>query len=564
MRTLRHGLAVAGALLTASCGGGGTGAEPADLVVLGGTVHTADTDLPTATALAVRDGMIVHVGSDESVSPFVGPQSRVIDLEGEAVLPGFADGHVHLESGQSLVRGVDLTGIGDRAEWLRRIQARAEELEPGAWIVGGRWDHNLTASGAWPTKEELDQVTPNNPVSLSHIDGHYTWVNSLALETAGVEGDTPNPEGGRIDRDPETGEATGILLETASGLVGRHIPPVTDDDRQEILRRTLQRANALGITSAHNMAGIGRLEDYAVLAESGELTVRVWWGATGAAGQLDELRRTRDELEARIRKDQGPLFQLGYVKMMADGVLSAYTASLLEPYADNPEESGLPRTTQAELTAAVTEANAAGFPVAVHAIGDRAVRMALDAFEQAAANGAIPPLPNRIEHIEVVSPEDAPRFAQLGVLASFNPHHCITGIDVYNTARLAEERAAWSFPWGRLRDRGASLVLGSDWATAPLDPIQQLYAATIREKPAGGPPGGWHPDNRLSWEEALDGYTLAPAKAAGWDRELGTLSVGKWADFVILDGPVPEPLDRRILERRVRATYLAGEAVFER
>ena len=346
--------------------------------------------------------------------------------------------------------------------------------------------------------------------------------------------------------------------------MSRHIPAVSDEERVETLRRTLRLANELGITSAHNMAGIGRLEDYAALAESGDLTVRVWWGATGAADQLVELNRAKGDLERRVPQGRGPLLELGYVKLMADGVLSAYTASLLEPYADNPGESGLPRTDEAELGAEVTALNAAGFPVAIHAIGDRAVRMALNAFEQAAETGAIPDLPNRIEHIEVVHPDDAPRFAQLGVLASFNPHHCITGIDVYNTDRLGAERAPWSFAWGRLRDQGASLVLGSDWATAPLDPIHQLYAATLREKPAGGPSGGWHPDNKLSWDEALTGYTLVPAMAAGWGQELGSLTVGKWADFVILDGPVPQPVTRAILDRRVQATFLAGEAVFER
>ena len=488
-----------------------------------------------------------------------------MELDGEAVLPGFADGHVHLGSGQSLVRGVDLTGIADREEWLRRIGTRARELGPGAWIVGGRWDHNLTTDGAWPTRAELDAAAPENPVTLSHIDGHYTWVNSRALELAGVDGSTPDPEGGRIVRDADTGEATGILLETASGLVSRHVPSLSDEERLETLRETLRFANALGITSAHDMAGLGRVEDYERLAQEGDLTLRIWFGATGASSRLDELAQLRSEVARRgAGGAMGPLLEVGYVKLMADGVLSAYTASLLEPYADDPSEVGLPRSTAEELNSAVEAANRAGFPVAIHAIGDKAVRMALDAFEHAAEAGVVPSLPNRIEHIEVVSPDDASRFAELGVLASFNPHHCITGIDVYNTDRLGPERAAWSFAWGRLRDRGASLVLGSDWATAPLDPIQQLYAATLREKPSGGPAGGWHPDNRLTWEEALAGYTLAPAEAAGWDDEVGSLSVGKWADFVILDGPVPEPMDRRILDRRVQATYLAGRLVYER
>jgi predicted amidohydrolase YtcJ len=216
---------------------------------------------------------------------------------------------------------------------------------------------------------------------------------------------------------------------------------------------------------------------------------------------------------------------------------------------------------QDELDELVAACNAAGFPVAIHAIGDRGVRMSLDAFEASQAEHR-PPLPNRIEHNEVVDPADAPRYAELGVIASMNPHHCITGIDKYNSARLGADRAAWSFPWGRLRDAGATLVFGSDWATAPLAPMEHLYAATLREKPEGGPPGGWYPDNRLSWDEALRAYTLSAAEITGHGDELGSIEVGKWADFVIFDRALPEPLDRGMLQMRVAATYVAGAQVY--
>ena len=549
------------------CGEAGsrsTEATPADLVLTGGQVFTVEEALPRATAFAVTDGRIVAVGSDEHVEEWIGPETRRIALEGRAVLPGLIDGHVHLESGASLVRGVDLTGIPEREEWLRRIAARAAELTPGAWIVGGRWDHTLTLGAAWPTKEELDAVAPDHPVSLSHIDGHYTWVNSLALSLGGVTASTPDPEGGRVERDPSTGEATGILLETASGLVSRHIPAQSDDERLATLRETLRRANALGLTGAHNMTGLGRVPDYLTLAEEGALNLRVWHGATGAADDMERLLAVRADVRSRMTSlAGGPRFEIGYVKLMADGVLSARTAALIDPYADAPAETGLPRWSQEELNDQVAAVNEAGIPAAIHAIGDRAVQMSLDAFEASRDAGLTPALPNRIEHIEVVTPEDATRFQSLGVWASMNPHHCITGIDVYNTDRLGPDRAEWSFPWGRLRANGARLVFGSDWATAPLDPLQQLYAATLREKPAGGPEGGWHPDNRLTFDQALAAYTLAPAAAAGWDGEIGSISLGKWADFVVLDGSLPEPMDRSILERRVAATYLAGEAVYE-
>lgn len=558
-------MAASCSILLAGCAAASNPGPPADLVLTGARIHTVDAARPRATAMAVRDGRIVAVGSDEEVAERVGPDTRHIELTGEAVFPGLIDGHVHLESGLSLVRGVDLTGIPEREEWLRRIASRAAELEPGTWIVGGRWDHTLIPGGDWPTKGELDAVVPDHPVALSHIDGHYTWVNSRALEIGGVTSATPDPEGGRVVKDPATDAPTGILLETAAGLVGRHIPALSDEERRNTLRQTIRRANALGITGVHNMTGLSRVEDYLTLADEGELTMRVWFGATGAVSELDRLLEVRSAVRQQLaERSGGPRLDVGYVKLVADGVLSARTAALLEPYADDPEQVGLPRYGASELNAAVTAVNAVGIPVSIHAIGDRAVRMALDAFEESAAAGHMTELPNRIEHIEVVSPEDTPRFAELGVLASMNPHHCITGIDVYNTDRLGPDRAAWSFPWGRLRDQGADLVFGSDWATAPLDPIQQLYAAALREKPAGGPDGGWHPDNRVTFDEALAAYTLGPAAAAGWDGEIGSIAVGKWADFVILDGPLPDPIDRSILERRVRATYVAGEAVYER
>lgn len=560
--TLRRTVAVGVLLVAAACRGAPEG-EPAELVARGGVIHTSDARNPTAEALAVRDGRFVFVGGAGEAERWIGEATEVIDLDGRAVIPGLIDGHVHLESGLSLIRGVDLTGIADREEWTRRIAARATELGPGAWIVGGRWDHTLS-QGAFPSVEDLDPVTPGNPVALSDIDGHTTWANSLALEIAGVDAATPDPPGGRIVR-YASGEPTGILLETAGALVRDHVPPLGEEDEREAMRQTFAAAARLGLTGVHNMAGIGQIARHVAFAAAGELPLRVWYGAAGAADRVEELAATRDEARealAAVTAERGPTFEVGYAKLMADGVLSARTAALLAPYADEPGESGFMVTEVEDLTDAVARLHASGFPVAIHAIGDRAVRGSLDAFETAAERGPSPEPPDRIEHIEVLDADDAPRFAELGVLASFNPHHCITGIGVYNTDRLGEARAAWSFAWGALRDAGATLVFGSDWATAPLDPLRQLYAATVREKPAGGPPGGWHPGQRVSWREALTAYTLAPAAAAGWHDEIGSIEVGKWADFVVLSGAVPDPPDASILDLRVDSTWLGGISTY--
>lgn len=554
----RAALLLAFSAFAAACPGPPEGG-PADLVVRGGAIHTVDAESPVVEALAVRDGRFVFVGSLRETGRWIGEATEVIELDGRAVIPGLIDGHVHLESGLSLVRGVDLTGIADRDEWTRRIAARAAELGPGAWIVGGRWDHTLSG-GEFPSVEELDPVTPDNPVVLSDIDGHTAWANSLALELAGVDAETPDPPGGRILR-YASGAPTGILLETAGGLVEEHVPPLSAGEEREIMRQTFQNAAKLGLTGVHTMAGPERIPAYLEFAAGGQLPLRVWYGAFGSADRAEELAAARDDARrdlAAVAAARGPTFEVGYAKLVADGVLSARTAALLAPYADAPDKSGFMVTEFDDLAASVTRFHEVGFPVAVHAIGDLAVRASLDAFEAAAERGPRPELADRIEHIEVLDPEDAPRFRELGVLASFNPHHCITGIDVYNTDRLGEARAAWSFAWGAARDAGATLVFGSDWATAPLDPLRQLYAATVRQKPSGGPAGGWHPEQRVSWQEALTAYTLGPAAASGWDDEIGSIQVGKWADFVVLSGAVPDPPDRSILDLRVDSTWLAG------
>lgn len=536
----------------------------ADLILVGADIHTAATGA-RAEAIAVRDGRFVAVGDTASVEPLRGPETVVIDAGGATVLPGLIDSHVHFGSGIPLLRGVNLYGLPTRQEWLDRVAARVAELPPGTWILGGRWDHTLGEGGILPSRADLDAVAPDHPVALSDVDGHSTWANSLALRLAGIDGETPDPEGGLILRD-ESGEPTGILLE-AGWLVTQHVPELAESERLDALHDTLSFATSLGITTAHDMAGASRLDDYLALLQQRRLPVRIWFGTYGGPEDVEYLSDRRETIAARVaeltRPDEGLRLQHGYVKLGIDGVLSTRTAALLEPYADDPSTAGLPTLDQERLDALVAAYNGADFPVAIHSIGDRGVRMSLDAFERSQQRSA-PSLPNRVEHVEVLDPADADRFARLGVIASMTPHHCISGIDKYNTARLGPERAAWAFAWGRLRDRGATLVFGSDWATAPLDPLEHLYAATLREKPAGGPPGGWHADNRVSWEEALRAYTIGPARIIGRDDEIGSIEVGKLADFVLLSGTLPDPVDRSLLDLSVTGTWVGGERVFER
>ena len=546
--------------------------KAADLVVINADVRTVDPVHPRAEAFAIEDGRFTAIGLTTEIQGLIGAETRVIDAGGSTVVPGLIDGHVHLTSGVDLVRGVNLYGIENKSEWLDKIAQRSEELDEGEWVVGGRWDHTLTDSPL-PTKADLDAVVAKRPVFLSDVDGHSGWANSIALELAGIDADTPSPSDGVIMKDPETGEPTGILLEGAKRLVSdspayREGNTLTEEKRLTLLADTLAYANSLGLTSAHDMSGIDTFYDYKKLLESDALTLRIWYGFFDYESDLADYKAIKQDAEAAletpaiqgIQTQFGPMLALGYVKYVIDGVLSTYTASLLEPYSDKSQETGLPMMSQDTLNARVLAANMAGFPVAIHAIGDRGVRMAMDAF---AASSAKPALMNRIEHIEMIHTQDLERFARENVIASMNPHHAVTTFHNYLTQRISEQREPTAYAWKMILDTGAHFVLGSDWATAPLNPFEQLWSATFRESSFGKIEGAWHPENALSFEEALHGYTQGAADAAGWGNEIGSITTGKRADFVIIDRYLGEPVSAELRQAKPRATYIGGRAVYE-
>lgn len=544
-----------------------------NLIVVQADVRTVDPAMPSASAFAIKDGKFLAIGSDEEVRALATEKTEIIDAEGATVVPGLVDGHSHLFIGLRVVLHVDLYGVAEKQAWLDEIEAKANSLPEGEWILGGRWDHSLIG-GVFPTKEDLDAVTPNHPVFLNDVDGHSAWVNSRALAVSGITSESVSPEGGEVLLDPDTGEPTGILLETANLLITnsdayREGTLLSDDERLDALAQTVSFANSVGLTSVHEMATVEAFSDYEALLETDRLSLRVWYGfnrLTGLEITEETFRNIRaDKLKAVAAiedpSERGPILVPGYVKYLIDGVLSSRTAVLLEPYSDSPAEIGLPTMAESEVLRLVRAANAAGFPVAVHAIGDGAVRTTLDVFSQASIDM---PLQNRIEHIEVLHPEDLNRFADENVVASVNPHHAVTTFYNYLTERIGEDREQLAYPYGSLQQSNADLVLGSDWPTAPLAPLTQIWAATFRESALGLGVGTWQPDNALSFEQALYGYTQAGADAAGWGDEIGSISAGKWADFVILDGTIETPLQPEIKDMSVRATYIAGESVFER
>lgn len=540
----------------------------ADLVVVNADVYTVDPNTPRAQAFAVENGRFSAVGTNAEIRALADADTQVIDARGNTVTPGFIDGHSHVSGNSPAVAGVDLSYVVAKDEWLRLIAAADERMAEGEWMTGGYWDHTLS-DGEYPTKEMLDGIVPDRPILLNHIDGHYSWANSLALELAGVTAETPVPPGGEIVVDPETGEPTGILLEGAQGLVRRIIPDRSDRQRRDGLATMQKYANRFGVTGLHQM---GDLEDYLYIVENGDPTLRIWYGSRGPRGTADDyaadvrnILATKADTAMRVKatgKEEavGPLLEVGYVKLINDGVLSAHTAVLLEGYTDREGWKGEYITEPPDLARQVATVTAAGLPVAIHSIGDAAVQASLDAFE-AAKNNAVP-FPNRIEHIELAHADDVRRFRALGVVASMQPNHATNAIG-YVPDRVGASREDRAYVWRSMLDAGVPLVFGADYATSPLNPLVQLADAMFRVSPFGFHDNKpWHAEQALSFEEALHAYTQAGANMTPWKDEIGSITTGKWADFVMLDGKVPAPMEAGFRDLAVDRTYFAGREVY--
>jgi predicted amidohydrolase YtcJ len=416
----------------------------------------------------------------------------------------------------------------------------------------------------------LDEVAPAHPVLLADIDGHSAWANSLAIALAGITTDSPVPAGGEIVLDPETGEPSGIFKETAGRLFNG--APGLDDATDPVagLVAAVELANSLGITTVHDMSG--NFDAFLSVLDDGKLTLRIWQGArpTGGderppaeiyAGLAGERARIREHVDARPQVAAvGPLFEIGYTKLIVDGVLSTHTALMQAPYADDPDADPEPFVPKERLSAMIAAAHDHGFPVAVHAIGDEGVSWVLDGYAASPAVPAGPP--DRIEHLEVVAPGDVERFRELGVTASMQPHHATCCVGNYVIERIGRERLANAYNWRGMLDHGVPLVLGSDWPTSPFNPLVQLADTMHRESRIDGVARPWDEGGTLAFDEALYAYTQAGANMTAWGDEIGSISRGKWADFVMLDDTLDEPVDRSIGSRRVAQTWLAGRRVF--
>ncbi len=536
-----------------------------DLIVINADVRTSDPNQNRAQAFAVKDSKFTAIGSSQMINQMAGENTVVIDADGKTIVPGFVDSHTHLSSGSKIVTGINLTGIREKSAWLEMINERVKTMKTGEWLLGGRWDYTFENKG-YPNRWDLDSVTPNNPVALSDIDGHSMWLNSKALELAGIKADSKVPMGGQIMLDEE-GVPNGILLEGAMDLVWRDESYVRDSNaaRDEI-QQVIDYATSLGITSVHDMSSRIELNKYKELAADKKLHLRIFWGEHSKFSK-EEDSTNQDNLiyelidQYKINDDElGPMIEYGFIKYVIDGVLSTHTAALVDPYSDKPETIGEPFYIQNEISRLVKRANALGMPVAIHAIGDRGVEMALNAFEYSNH----PHLANRVEHIELVQPGTVERFKKLNVTASMQPNHGTGVIGKYITPRIGTEREPFAYVWNDFLKGGVRLALSSDFATSPFSPLIQLYDAVFRESPSGLYDGPWYPEQRINFDQALYAYTQTGADLSGWGDQIGSITEAKWADFVILDQRLNEPVGKELKETLVSNTFFAGKEVYSK
>jgi predicted amidohydrolase YtcJ len=534
-----------------------------DLVLINGKVWTVDRARPEAQALAVRAGRITAVGSTADVRKLAGPGTRVLDLKGRRVVPGFYDSHVHLLASGMRLSQVSLKDAKDEAEFGKRLRDFDRKLPRDRWLLGGEWDHDRTFDGKLPDAALLDKYVPDRPVLLRRYDGHMAIANTRALKLAGITAKTADPPGGVIYRKPGGREPTGLLRDNAMGLVEAIVPRPSDGEIVEAVRAALAEARQAGVTSVQDMDGFDpgtrrklfRL--YQQMARAGLLTCRI------------DLRWPLAEWQALanlgIEADFGNEWvRIGGVKAFVDGSLGSSTAKMYEPYLNEPGSTGIYLTPLGRLQAQIEGADKAGLSVAVHAIGDRANAELLDIFAAVSKKNGPRDRRFRIEHVQHLRPADYPRFKAGNVIASMQPFHAIDD-GRWAEGRIGPKRCASSYAFRSLLDAGARVAFGSDWSVAPLSPLLGIDAAVHRRTLDGKHPKGWFPAQRVSVAEAIEAYTLTSAYAAFQEKERGSLAVGKLADLVVLSRDI---LDRAEVENiaraRVDVTVVGGKVVYER
>lgn len=532
-------------------------AEPADLVLTNGVIYTVDAARSRVEAVAIKGERIVAIGTSKEMQAWVGSSTRVIDLKGRFAMPGFNDAHIHLASGGQAKLAVEFGGSKSLAELQQRIRARLGEYKPGEWITGRGWDHTLWPVKRFPRREDLDAVSTQHPMIFTRVDGHVAIANSLALQRAGITAETPDPSGGEIEREAKTGEPTGMLKENAMGLVRRHVPGLTPEQRRRGIEMALAEAARHGLTSIQDNSDWQDFLIYEQLKKEGKLTLRVteWLPFAAPLSQLEEMRRRGGTTD--------PWLKTGALKGVTDGTLGSRTAAMLAPYADDSSTTGILRIEPDRLTQLAIERDKAGFQIGLHAIGDRANRVSLDAFAAARAANGKRDARHKIEHAQVVAPEDFKRFADLNVIASMQPCHETTDMRWAET-RVGPERSRGAYAWKSMMKHGVHLAFGTDYAVEPLDPMIGLYACVTRELAGGGPTGGWVPQEKITIDECIRGYTWGSAYAEFEEKNKGQIAVGKLADIVVLSADVTKIPPPAILKTRAEMTIVGGRIVYEK
>lgn len=550
-------------VFTFTCEAGEKNPAPltADLVVLNAKIWTVNKTRPEAEALAIVKDRIVFVGKTSDAGLFVGAKTPVLDLKGKRVVPGFHDSHVHLLSSGLRLSQVDLKDAADEKEFGKRLREFDQKLPKEAWMLGGNWDHDRAFAGRLPTARDIDAHVADRPVYIRRYDGHMALVNTHVLKLAGITNKTPDPPGGVIYRDPKTKEPTGLLRDNAMGLVAMYVPAPSDAEIVNGLMAALAEARRLGVTSVQDMDGSGAIVRTRLLrllqelSKNGKLTLRVrlhfplgTWTSLAQIG---------------IQVGFGDVWvQIGFLKDFIDGSLGSSTAKMFEPYLNEPGSTGIYVTPLSKLRDNTLGADRAGMQVAIHAIGDRGNSELLDMFADVAKKNGPRDRRFRIEHAQHLRPQDYKRFADLGVIASMQPYHVIDD-GRWAEGRIGKKRCESSYAFRSLLDAGAKVAFGSDWSVAPLDPLLGIDAAVNRRTLDGKHSGGWFPEQKISVAEAIECYTLTSAFAAFQEKDLGSLEVGKLADFVVLSRDILAASERdNIARTEVLMTVVGGRVVY--
>ncbi len=532
--------------------------QPADLVVTNGRIYTADGARPVVDAMAIRDGRVVFVGDRLGARALTGANTRTLDLQGRTVIPGMTDAHAHVTGlGQSLLN-VDLVGTTSYQQVIDRVVERARNTPKGEWIVGRGWDQNDWGDTRWPTHEALSRAVPDHPVYLERVDGHAALVNMLALQKANITKATKDPSGGSIERDAQ-GNPSGVFVDNAQGLAERAIPAPTRAQVKNAIKLAIAEMHRWGLTGVHDAgASAAVLDLYEELGREGALNIRLYAMISDHAPTI-EAWFTRGPQSAL----HGGMLWVRSVKLYQDGALGSRGAALLEPYSDMATTSGLLVSAPEHIKDVATRALRAGFQVNTHAIGDRGNRLVLDSYAEALK--AVPTADHRfrVEHAQILNYDDIPRFAELGVIPSMQASHQTSDMYWAGT-RLGEGRLRGAYAWRSLLETGVVVPNGSDFPVEHVDPLISFKSAVSRQDARGWPAGGWYPEQRMTRDEALKSMTLWPAYAAFQENELGSLTAGKRADFVVLDQDIMRVPDGVLQDARVLSTWVGGRNVYER